>query len=333
MRSKNQKIKLLRIWEILRTESDEEHTFSTNQLVECLADEGIEAERKAIYDDIRTLVAAGYPVECKRTRVNEYFVRDTGFSSAEVRMLLDSVQAANFVSEPRAKQMTYKIAALAGSNKGELLAHNTLWAEGKRKDDAGWENILLVSRAIERKRSITFRYFDYDVNKQQVYRMRFGDNPWYRACPRSLICREDNYYLVATMGKATKYFSFRLDRMADVSFCEKKWVDPEWMKDYPVSKYRKETFGMFAGEKERVSLLCVEKPSVIDIVLDKFGFDTPLHSRGDGTFSVSVVVQLSPVFWGWLLSVADIVTLYSPKARAQYLAWLEQAAKALQGNT
>ncbi len=326
MRKENQKIKLLKIWEILRTESDEDHTVSTNELLARLADDGIDAERKAIYDDIKTLVEWGYPVECKRTRVNEYFVRDTGFSTAELRVLMDSVQAANFVSVQNAKVLTYKIAALAGNNKGELLAVNTEAVEGKRKTDTAWESISSVARAIEHRRKISFRYFDYDINKSKVYRTRWGGGDLYVINPRILVCREDNYYLIGHFDGNRKYVNFRLDRMDEVKVLSDRRDTPDWVKEYPASRFRKETFGMFSGKKVRVNLVCTETPRVIDVILDKFGFDTALKSLGDGRFYVSVTVQLSPVFYAWLMSVADIVTLADPdEAKAGYRKWLEMA--------
>ena len=43
------KIKLLRIWEILKQESDEEHPLSTNQIIELLARGGISCDRRTLY--------------------------------------------------------------------------------------------------------------------------------------------------------------------------------------------------------------------------------------------------------------------------------------------
>ena len=326
MRKENQKIKLLKIWEILRTDSDEDHTVSTRELVARLADDGIEAERKSIYDDIHTLIEWGYPVECKRTRVNEYFVRDTGFSTAELRVMMDSVQAANFVSQQNAKVLTYKIAALAGNNRGELLATNTEQIAGKRKTDTSWDSITAVSRAIEYRRKISFKYFDYDITKAKVYRHRSDGTDLYVVNPRILVCREDNYYLIGHMDGRDNYAIFRLDRMDQARVLSDKRETPEWVKEYPASRFRKETFGMYSGEKVRVNLLCQETPKVIDLVLDKFGFDTALKSLGDGRFFISVTVQQSPVFYAWLLSVSDVILLKDPKeAVASYRAWLEGA--------
>ena len=51
----SRKIKLLKMWEILKSETDEEHPISTNELIERLGREGIEVDRKILYADIDLL--------------------------------------------------------------------------------------------------------------------------------------------------------------------------------------------------------------------------------------------------------------------------------------
>ena len=62
MKSQGQKFKMLRMVEILRSETDEQHPISTNTLISRLSAEGVNTERRGIYKDISELVKAGYPV-------------------------------------------------------------------------------------------------------------------------------------------------------------------------------------------------------------------------------------------------------------------------------
>ena len=50
-----QKQKLLTMKKLFETKTDEKHTITGNRLIEILGDYGIKAERKTIYDDIKTL--------------------------------------------------------------------------------------------------------------------------------------------------------------------------------------------------------------------------------------------------------------------------------------
>ena len=56
MTSENsRKIKLLKLWELLKSETDENHPMDTVEIIERLAKEGIEVDRKILYTDIETL--------------------------------------------------------------------------------------------------------------------------------------------------------------------------------------------------------------------------------------------------------------------------------------
>ena len=58
-KSGNQKLKLLYLVKILTEQSDEEHCLGAQALIDGLAEYGIRAERKSIYDDIAQLIEIG----------------------------------------------------------------------------------------------------------------------------------------------------------------------------------------------------------------------------------------------------------------------------------
>lgn len=49
------KIKLLKIWEILKQDSDENNPLTTNQIIDKLAASGIVCDRRTLYQDIALL--------------------------------------------------------------------------------------------------------------------------------------------------------------------------------------------------------------------------------------------------------------------------------------
>lgn len=54
-KSSNQKEKILFLMRLFQRETDPEHPLSRKELEERLADYGIQAERKSLYNDIETL--------------------------------------------------------------------------------------------------------------------------------------------------------------------------------------------------------------------------------------------------------------------------------------
>ena len=74
---------------------------------------------------------------------------------------------------------------------------------------------------------------------------------------------------------------------------------------------------MFTGEECTVTFEADN--SLIDTVLDKFGFDTRLSARGENTFRFSATVQLSPVFLGWCCSFGDKLRVIGPEKVCELL--------------
>ena len=119
------KIKLLKIWEMLKQDTDEQHPLTTNQIIEKLRSVGIECDRKTLYQDIKTLNAYGYEIIQRRGQHNNsYYVVDRNFDVPELRILIDAVQAASFITQKKTAEFIDKISALGGSNRAEILKKN-----------------------------------------------------------------------------------------------------------------------------------------------------------------------------------------------------------------
>ena len=331
MKHKNQKNKLIRIWEILRQDTDAAHTLSTNALVERLADEGIVVERKTIYNDIKLLQDMGYPVYVRRTRVNEYYAEDSSFSVAELRILIDSVQAASFLSARKAKELANKVALLAGANRGEALrGTTTFFSEAARPDDEVWNAVGTLQQAIADRRRITFRYYHYDMYKNRRYQTRSDGTDVYALSPYNLLYKDNNYYLVGILEGKDNYSTYRVDRMVDVVVGDEKRATPDWTKTYAVSTYCNETFGMYAGTGVRATFLCSDERAV-GIVLGRFGYDTKLVPIDDTHYYFTANVQLSPQFYSWLVGLDNLIRLYSPaEAVEAYSRFLQAQLAAVQ---
>ena len=54
-RKENQKVKLIKLLELLMARTDEVIGLTVNEIIDALNEEGISAERKSIYDDFEAL--------------------------------------------------------------------------------------------------------------------------------------------------------------------------------------------------------------------------------------------------------------------------------------
>ena len=63
-------------------------------------------------------------------------------------------------------------------------------------------------------------------------------------------------------------------------------------------------------EEEQVTMAFHNK--LAGVVLDRFGKDTQLFPEEDGYFQITVRLQLSPQFYGWVFSLGSEVRILSP---------------------
>ena len=94
--SANAKLKPLYLLQIFQEQTDEEHPLSAQELCGELEKRGVAAQRKSIYGDIELLKSFGLDILHTRAPKSGYFLASRTFETAEVRLLLDAVQAAPF---------------------------------------------------------------------------------------------------------------------------------------------------------------------------------------------------------------------------------------------
>lgn len=158
--SNSRKIKLLKIWEILNRDTDENNPMSTPVLIEKLSECGIEVDRKILYSDIKLLNNFGYEVMCHRSSSNEYYVADRKFDIPEIHILMDAVKAAGFITEKKTDELVNKIAQLAGSQRAEVLTRNVVeFNTTKSVNENIYYSVYEIATAIEEEKKITFTYF------------------------------------------------------------------------------------------------------------------------------------------------------------------------------
>ena len=307
---KYNRIRPLKIYEILKKETDEDHPMGTEELRAKLLEFGIDSHRTTIYADIELLNECGYEIMCRRGRSNLYYVEDRSFDAPELHILMDAVQAASFITEKKSAELIKKIADLAGSQKGIVLQNNIVkFNNQKNTNESIYYNVDTIINAINVGKKIIFYYFDYDVNHNKVYRR---EHHHYVVNPIATVFADGYYYLVTFDSRYGKISNYRIDRMEKVEIEWTKDVElpPEEM-HFDVANYKKQLFGMFNGETTAVTV-DIDK-TLVDAVFDLFGEQTKMVTSGENTVRFTVNVQVSDLFFGWCSSFGDKVKLLAPQ--------------------
>ena len=93
--TKEQKVKLLVLYDILCRLTDEEHALNTDEIIAELAKKNIKIARKTLPEDIALLNEYGYEVLSYKKKFHYYYVIDRHFDTAEISMLADVVKHQN----------------------------------------------------------------------------------------------------------------------------------------------------------------------------------------------------------------------------------------------
>ena len=309
MKYENQKFKILLIRDWLN-ETDEQHPLTVADFVTRLTNEGIKAERKSVTDDLSTLIAYGVDIETVAVgKKKGYYLASRPFEAAELKMLVDSVQAAKFLSCKKTRRLIQKLAALSSRGEAALLKRQLYMSDrGKSDNESIFYNIDAIHGAIAEDREITFLYWQYDINKKRTLR-RNGAR--YCVSPYALVWDDEFYYLIAYDDKAASIRHYRVDKMNAIRIgdAQRKGKD-EWTA-LDLSKYTSRNFSMFAGEEADVVLDC--DPEVVGVIVDRFGTDVSLHETETG-FTAFVRVAVSEQFFGWVAALGGAVRIRSPKS-------------------
>lgn len=318
-----QKIKLLKLMEILRQETDEQHPLRATEICNRLLTLGITCDRRTLTKDIALLNEQGF--EVMSTMISHekgYYIEDRSFSVPELKILIDAVQAASFVTEKKTAELIEKIAALGGSHCAEILKSNMVsFNTRKHSNESIYYNVDYLEDAIEQNKKVIFRYYDLDANGQKVYRR---DGHHYVVEPIGLVFNEDNYYLMVYSARHDNTANYRVDRMDSVEIIEEDICEKALELRQSVAGYTEQAFKMYGGQPVQITLQFSSK--LIGAVYDRFGEGTKMIPIGDDECAATVMVQISPTFWGWLFQFTDQMRIISPEPIIEQ--YQEQLSKA-----
>ena len=308
-KSAQQKQKILLIAEFFEKYTDENHVVTTPKLIEYLESNGINAERKSIYDDIYVLTEFGMDIVKVGGKNGGYFLASRDFELAEVKILVDLVQSSKFITTKKSRELISKLEGLTSKNDAKALHRQVVVAErNKSENESIYYSVDKLYEAMSGNSRILFNYFEWGVNKEVVLRK---NGNLYEISPWLLTWYDENYYLVGYDDEAGIIKYFRVDKMLNISANNEPRQGRETFEMINVGALSKRTFGMFAGEEKTVQLIC--KKSMTGVIIDRFGKEVALRVFDDEHILVRANIEVSAQFFGWLSGLSGKVKIYGPK--------------------
>ena len=306
-KNENSKERVFKLIEILMRFTDEEHPKTLPEIISILSDHGVVAERKTLYSDFAFLEKIGIPVLKKRDSTTRYYVESRLFELAELKMLVDAVQSSKFITAEKSREIISKLEIFLSVYSSNELSRQ-IYVEDRIKTltDSSMEVIDTVHNAINSKLKLSFRYFEYDVDKKKKLR-RNGEK--YIVTPLSLMLSEGNYYLVAYEEGSDLIKHFRVDKILDSVVISEKASSATKCEKFNPGDYSQKVFSMYGGREELVTIECREK--LAGVMIDRFG-TAPVFHKTDFGFKFTLRLMVSPTFFAWVMGFGKDVRILSP---------------------
>lgn len=306
----NQKLKILYLMKVLLEKTDESHSITMPEIIAELEAYGITAERKSIYNDMECLRQYGLDIIGEQyDRTYYYRIGNRQFELAELKLLVDSVQSAKFLTAKKSNRLIKKIEGLASKYEASQLHRQVYVAERiKTMNESIYYNVDNIHNAIAKNSKITFQYFQWNVKKEMELRK---NGALYEVSPWALSWNDENYYLVAYDSLEQMIKHFRVDKMLNITVTAEKREGKSLFQTFDMAVYAKKMFGMFYAEEQTVKLECAN--SLAGVIIDRFGKDVMLIPKDDSYFTVNVKVAVSLQFLAWIIGLGEDVKILEPK--------------------
>lgn len=342
----NQKLKAYFVYKYLLEKTDENNCVSAESIAAYLIENfGIPAERRSIYRDIDAINIALYALRVEKT-IDEilpklenlkddswkaivydgskkgYYVKhrlfDTGeeYSLNDVKVIAECIYSSKFITQKQADTYVNIITKILTSEEQtkEVIHDAMLLDRGKTISTEVFNNIRIINKAIRVKsgkvkhvpEKISFKYISRTLKGSEE--RRHGEK--YIVSPYRIVINDGNYYLLGYDDKSAAARTYRIDRMREIKRLGLPRDGAELFAAVDQKTLVMQSFGMFDGKKEYVTLRFINP--LLDTAIDKFGDKVYYSKVDDKHFSVQVQVPITDQFFGWLCGFGKRVKIISP---------------------
>lgn len=306
----NQKLKLLYLTKIFREQTDEEHMLTIAEIIKKLSAYDFSADRKTLYTDFEELRHFGLDIISQQIgRQHYYYLGAREFELPELKLLVDSVQSAKFITAQKSQKLIKKLEGLVSKYEATQLQRQVyITGRVKTMNESIYYNVDKLHAALSADAQIQFQYYQWNVKKEMELR-RGGK--LYQVSPWGLMWDDEYYYLVAYDAETDKIKHYRVDKMLRIQITDQKRAGKGRYQSFNLPDYTKRIFGMFSGEETKVTLEADN--SMAGVLIDRFGKDIMLIPQDGGRFRATVDVAISDQFLGWIVALGT-VKIVGPEA-------------------
>lgn len=323
-RTAGQGLKLLLIRDYLYNEASIDRPKNAKQIQAFLKEYRIAASTKTIYTDISRLRDdLEIPIEYSGKGNRGYYVTEKPFSPSELRLLIDCIRNAEFITKEDAATLTEKIKGLASSPDKELLAHQLEEEYRKSQTEASViENVGLLMKAIDAGRKVSFNRYRYVAERTKHTSLETEATI---ISPIKLIRKSNQYILEYAIDFKDGCCIFDKIQVAMMDNVEILNVASSHTKAEKRARQQsmEDVLDAINGKRRAITLLIYNRAS--EKILSKLPEDAILIKVNNVLSKTTILERASPQFFSMLDSFGNYAKILEPQDVVEkFLQWQKQ---------
>ena len=292
--------RIITLIEILRKHSDADHPLNANDLIRLLEENGVKiANRKTIYEDIRSLSDHGFDVE----NTNDgYYLSEAPFSLSEIKIISDSLNSLKTVDSQFLDKLNSKLYSFISEYEEEdlkKLEYTTKHEKGRfinRLED--------TLHALNNNETLIIRRKNKKENEE--------------IAPLFLHRLNDHYYLYYHYQNSDKIYHCRFDNITQIKLTDHK-NDIVIPKEEIIRNINESTNAYFSKKAETIRFEIAEDSEEIRSRLQD-DFPNIMFTRDGFALKVSV----NHVLFSKLVAYGEKIKISDPKTAEEYIDYLKK---------
>lgn len=292
--------RLVKLRDYLYTNASPTHAVKIGDILVYLANEGHEVEIKTVYSDLKTLeVYFGLDLHYDG-RQRGYLLNNPPFAPYELREIVNSIQAAKFITQKEADRLTTKIMGLADRYTRPSLNRKMFVRNRVRNiNEEAMKNLDTIYEAITQDRKISYKYFKYKLDRQNQKEYCDNDNSKILTTSPYEVSWDGNQFIVSI---ATGYLV--LEHMEQIKILEDK-RDGADIAQKRLDSEREE----ISREKTKLKVSNIYYSDIVD----RFGNDVTISHLDDEFFIVTINESPSPELYMWTRTFFPCLEIVFPE--------------------
>ena len=299
-RSRERAERLVKLRDYLYANASPTHAVKMADIIEYLESESYEVTIKTVYSDIKTLKYF-FKVDTKYDgRQRGYLLLNPPFEPYELRSIVNSIQAAKFLTQQEADRLTDKVSELADKDtrlslKRKICVYNRTRAINEEAMIA----LETIYEAIAKDQKIRYKYFYYtsDSHNPKYYSNRNGNRDII-ASPYEVFWNGEEFLVSVTqvIDRKEKITTLHLEHMEQVEIHPDKREGKELVKNQSKTKLHSRRRKLPSQVKLKAW------KAFATFIIDKFGNDVIMMiPQDDDNFTAIVNTRPTPELYMWTL--------------------------------